>query len=155
MKRYLDANFLIRHYLPIGDDEELKRFLRATNDWKSEPALVTTLCRLEVTNAFQRMVFESRSGGRGRVTPEGAAAAQGDFEEDLEDCALIKPVLLTLEDLEPQFAELVGRYTAKYGFRAYDLLHVASALHLGCDTFWSFDVKALKLAKLEGLKTNR
>jgi predicted nucleic acid-binding protein len=34
------------------------------------------------------------------------------------------------------------------------VIHVASALVLGCDIFWSFDAKAKKLAKLEGLKVN-
>jgi hypothetical protein len=34
------------------------------------------------------------------------------------------------------------------------LFHVASALVLGCDTFWSFDAKAKKLGQLEGLRTN-
>ena len=34
----------------------------------------------------------------------------------------------------------------------FDLLHVASALVLACDTFWSFDPKASKLAALEGLR---
>ncbi len=33
-----------------------------------------------------------------------------------------------------------------------DRLHVASALVLRCDTFWSFDPKASKLAALAGLK---
>jgi len=32
------------------------------------------------------------------------------------------------------------------------LLHVSSALLLKCDSFWSFDPKASKLAALEGLK---
>jgi hypothetical protein len=32
-------------------------------------------------------------------------------------------------------------------------LHVASALALQCDTFWSFDPKASKLARLEGMAT--
>lgn len=32
-------------------------------------------------------------------------------------------------------------------------LHVSSALLLGCDTFWSFDPKALALAAREGLRT--
>jgi predicted nucleic acid-binding protein len=52
------------------------------------------------------------------------------------------------------FRELSNRHTAKGGFRTYDILHVASALVLGCDTFWSFDAKAKKLAKLEGLAVN-
>ncbi|MBI4024534.1 MAG: hypothetical protein HY360_06100 [Verrucomicrobia bacterium] len=33
------------------------------------------------------------------------------------------------------------------------LLHVSAALLLGCDSFWSFDAKASKLAALEGLAT--
>jgi hypothetical protein len=32
-------------------------------------------------------------------------------------------------------------------------MHVASALVLGCDTCWSFDERANKLAKLVGLQT--
>lgn len=32
-----------------------------------------------------------------------------------------------------------------------DILHVAAALVLKCQSFWSFDKKACKLAKLEGL----
>ncbi len=59
-----------------------------------------------------------------------------------------------MANLKDVFDRLSYRHTAKHGFRTYDILHVASALLLGCDTFWSFDVKALKLAKLEGLTTN-
>ena len=43
------------------------------------------------------------------------------------------------------------RHTAARGFRTCDLLHVAQALILGCDTFWSSDEKANTLAALEGL----
>jgi predicted nucleic acid-binding protein len=57
-----------------------------------------------------------------------------------------------MPDVEAQFEELALRHTAKHGFRTYDLLHVASALLLRCDTFWSFDPKASKLAALEGLR---
>ena len=49
-------------------------------------------------------------------------------------------------DLERQFEELSFRHTARHGFRTYDLIHVASALLLGCDTFWTFDMKAARLA---------
>ena len=41
------------------------------------------------------------------------------------------------------FVALRHRRVAKY-----DILHVSSALVLGCDTFWSFHTKAKKLAKL-------
>jgi predicted nucleic acid-binding protein len=55
-------------------------------------------------------------------------------------------------ELEGQFEELSLRRTARYGCRTYDLVHVASALLLGCDALWSFDTKATHLAQLEGLK---
>ena len=154
MKSYLDTNFLVRLYLPINADDARGSLLGA-EVMKLRPFPVSTLCRFEIRNAFERMVFESRTGGQGRVTPEGASAARADFEEDLVKGSLLTPVRLTLEELEPRFDHLVGRHTAKHGFRTYDLLHVASAIYLGCDTFWSFDAKALKLAKLEGLKTDR
>ena len=64
------------------------------------------------------------------------------------------PADLDLALLEEAFHTLAHRHTARHGFRTYDILHVATALLLGCDTFWSFDAKAKKLAKLEGLKTN-
>ena len=57
-----------------------------------------------------------------------------------------------MADITAKFEDLALRYTAKHGFRTYDILHVAAALVLKCQTFWSFDKKASKLAKLEGLK---
>ena len=80
--------------------------------------------------------------------------AEAEFLKEIEagDFAAERP--LDLAELEPVFDLLAHRHTAKHGFRTYDILHVASAILLGCDTFWSFDTKALKLAKLEGLQTN-
>ena len=46
----------------------------------------------------------------------------------------------------------IPTWHCNHGFRTYDLLHVATALLLECDTFWSFDIKATRLAKLEGLR---
>jgi predicted nucleic acid-binding protein len=64
-------------------------------------------------------------------------------------------VAIPTSEVERQFEELSLRHTARHGFRTYDLLHVASALALKCDTFWSFDSKASKPAELEGLKVRR
>lgn len=80
--------------------------------------------------------------------------AEAEFLKDAEDGLLMREQPLPLDDLEAVFDMLAHRHTAKHGFRAYDLFHVASAVLLGCDTFWSFDAKAKKLARLEGLNTN-
>jgi predicted nucleic acid-binding protein len=83
-----------------------------------------------------------------------AAAAHARFEEDgANPASLLRMATVGLPDLERQFHELCRRHTAKHGFRTYDLLHVSATLLLDCDTFWSFDEKANKLAALEGLKT--
>lgn len=155
MKAYLDANFLVRLYLEAHGGEEARQSLQSSEVRKAWPLPVSTLTRMEVANALQRTVFESRTGGKRSVTAEIATVAEADFSDDLKSAVFIHSAHLSLEDLESQFADLVARHTAKHGFRTYDILHVASALHLGCDTFWSFDAKALKLAHLEGLKTNR
>lgn len=112
------------------------------------------LHRLEVPNAFEQHVFAWRTLGQTRVTSEMAAAAHARFEEDAANPAsLLRMVTVSLPDLERQFRELSRRHTARHGFRTCDLLHVSAALLLGCDRFWSFDVKARKLAGLEGMRT--
>jgi predicted nucleic acid-binding protein len=108
---------------------------------------------LETINAFQLLVFTSnQSPHQTRVTQEQAGAALAIFRGDLSNASFFRQIVLPLDNLERQFEELALRHSARHGFRTYDLLHVASALILKCDTFWSFDPKASKLAALEGLK---
>lgn len=152
MKPYADTNLLVRYYLQITRGEEAGELLQKLRN--SAPLPATTLLRLEVTNALQRMIFEGRNAGQWHITPEIAAVAHGDFAEDLRNPLIFRPMALSLDNLEHSFETLAARHTAKHGFRTYDLLHVASALHLGCNTFWSFDEKARKLAMLEGLRVN-
>ena len=53
-------------------------------------------------------------------------------------------------DVCPQLAR---RYAAKLGLRTLDTLHVASALELKAERFWTFDDRQKKLARAVGLKT--
>ena len=112
------------------------------------------LLRLELTNAFELSVFVSRKTGQIHITSEMAAVAQATFLADLENGSFLRRVDLPIHKIESMFVDLSLRHTARQGFRSYDLLHVASAFALGCDTFWSLDDRARKLAKIQGLKTN-
>ena len=152
---YADTNFFTNRLLDLAHTA-VADILAETHEKNGYPPLpVTWLLRLELTNALQRVVFESRHGSQHfRATPESVMIAEADFRKDLEVGVLAAERSLVMSDLEAVFDRLAHRHTAKHGFRTYDILHVASALLLGCDTFWSFDLKALKLAKLEGLKTN-
>jgi len=51
-------------------------------------------------------------------------------------------------------AVLARRYGPKLGVRTLDSLHVACALELKAERFWTFDERQAKLARAEGLKTN-
>jgi predicted nucleic acid-binding protein len=50
-------------------------------------------------------------------------------------------------------ARLARRHGAKLGVRTLDSLHVACALELNAEQFWTFDERQAKLARAEGLKT--
>jgi predicted nucleic acid-binding protein len=151
VKTYLDTNLLTQHYLGVNRTVTDELIL---SDGAERAYPVTDLLYLEMRNAMQRMVFEARNGGNHRVTQEGALVAISDLEDDLNEGMFLIRKPLLLSQIEARFLSLADRHTAKHGFRTYDILHVASALHLGCTTFFSFDKKALELAKLEGLKTN-
>ncbi|HEV2398457.1 MAG TPA: type II toxin-antitoxin system VapC family toxin [Candidatus Sulfotelmatobacter sp.] len=50
-------------------------------------------------------------------------------------------------------AELGRVHCPKLGVRTIDSLHVACALELKADRFWTYDERQLKLAKAQGLNT--
>jgi predicted nucleic acid-binding protein len=154
MKVFADTNFFTNVWTDLSDSAEAHALLGAMLKQKAHFP-VTRLLRMEFTNALQRLVFETYRGTQViRVSAEAALVARAQFDEDLKSGELLCWQALPEEDLEEAFDTLAYRHTAKEGFRTYDILHVASALLLGCDTFWSFDSKAKKLAGLEGLRTN-
>jgi predicted nucleic acid-binding protein len=155
LKIYADTNFFTAFLLGPEDERRAAALLRSVPAGESRPLPVTRLLRLEVTNSLQRFVFEQRSGATEvRVTREAALMAEAEFGEVERRAQLWTRVIEPETEVDRIFLDLVHRHTARHGFRTYDILHVATALALGCDTFWSFDAKAKKLAKLEGLKTN-
>jgi predicted nucleic acid-binding protein len=151
MNTYADTNFLVRLYLSQPESERAIALAERVRVRRAQPLPVTWLHRAEVCNAIQLYVFRGRSPNNLRVTAEQASAAWADFRAELRSPGLLQVVAIPGDDLEQQFEALSFRYTPRHGFRTYDVLHVASALALGCDTFWSFDAKASRLAQLEGL----
>jgi predicted nucleic acid-binding protein len=155
MIAYADTNFFTNSLLDLPHSPEADALWNSLQPNQDPPLPVTWLLRMEFTNALQRLIFETRQGTQQlRVTPESAMLAEAEFIRETEAGLLARERPLAVADLEAVFDMLTRRHTAKHGFRTYDLFHVASAVLLGCDTFWSFDAKAKKLAKLEGLKTN-
>ena len=107
--------------------------------------VITPFHRAEVANAIYQWVF------RGRLSASEADLAYADFEQD---CTA--GVWETLDCPEVAFdtcTELARRRVATLGVRTLDTLHVAAALELKADAFWTFDERQKQLAEAEGLKT--
>jgi predicted nucleic acid-binding protein len=148
MNIYADTNFITRLYLERPETNVAETRMR-----DEHPCLpVTWLLRLETINSFEQAVLTGFGESQARISAIFTAACQQQFRDDLRHGIVMKRVEVRQTELDRLFEEISLRYTAKHGFRTYDILHVASALLLKCRSFWSFDKRACKLAKLEGLK---
>lgn len=154
MRVYADTNFFTNLFLRLSHGVDANLLYEKHVAGSGELIPITPLLHLEFVNAVERVVFDSRHGGQWHITPENALLAAATFDDAMEARATFGFWPLSLVAVKVPFELLAHRHTAEWGFRTYDILHVASALVLGCDTFWTFDAKAKKLAALEGLATN-
>ncbi len=151
MKPYADTNFFTRLYLSLPQSDQSDRLLAWAKSGGASLLPITWLHRMELANAFEFSVWLGKQGGHPRVTSPNPAVAYEHFKDDLAAESFIGAETMEMSSLQALFEETVARQTAKHGFRTYDILHVVSARLLGCDHFFSFDVRANKLAQIEGL----
>jgi predicted nucleic acid-binding protein len=108
------------------------------------PVILTSLHRAEWAHALGQHQF------RGTMSAEAARRANSQLVSD-EAANLWREVPLP-ENAFELCADLARRYGAKLGIRTLDSLHVACALELRAERFWTFDERQGKLAKTVGLK---
>ena len=155
MTIYADTHFFTSLYCTGPNNAEAVRLDASIKSSSFEGYPITAIGRFDLINALQQSVFSTRQGVPGvRLTPEYALVIEAMFFKHLATGQYLRDAACNEAALEKQFRALSHRQTAKEGFRTYDIHHVSSALVLGCDTFWSFDARAKKLAKLEGLAVN-
>lgn len=107
------------------------------------PFLLTTFGELELTNAISLRLF------RRELTASKVKAARALVQKDLMDGVLLaKP--MTMNNFEKAMRMARGR-TPQLGTRTLDILHVASALELKAEMFYTFDHNQARLGKTEGL----
>ena len=136
-----DSSFLASLYAVEAHSPEARRRMSL------QPTVyVTPLNRAELAHAFYFQVF------RGRISVVEARRAWNHFEQD---CAHQAWHLVDLPDSTWAVSiDLARRYSSALGVRTLDSLHVACALELRADRFWTFDERQAKLAEAEGLDTN-
>ena len=111
---------------------------------RPEALSISPFIEYELPNAIRLGVFRSL-----RDAAEGAAILAA-FETDQAAGHFDRPVC-NLASVLQEAKRLSSIYTMTGGNRAFDILHVASALHLGATEFLSFDQNQRKLAAAVGL----
>jgi predicted nucleic acid-binding protein len=141
MKLYGDTSFLFSYYASDANSARADRWRQA----HSFPLLLSQFNRLELRNAVELAVFQSR------LTPNEAAEIWATVENDLKAgfLALVQP---SLADLLRDAETLAAAHTSRIGTRSLDVLHVAVACLLKVDEFVTFDQRQTALLNRLGLK---
>lgn len=141
MVAFADTGFLASLYLK----ESTSAQARAATQAAAVSLPLTPLVALELRNAFNLAVK------RERITPAERDALWQDVESDLASGFLVRTPIASA-DLHLKARALSDRYTPTVGTRSLDLLHVAAALLLETETFFSFDERQRQAAAAEGMK---
>lgn len=140
MSTYADTSFFVSLYLTDRHTAEVERRL------KSRPSLwMTPLHAAEWTHAVEQHVF-SKAISRS----EADRLSQRFQEHRAQNLWRESPLPDSAFEV---CAQLAHQYAARLGVRTLDALHVASALELKAEHFWTFDARQAKLALAVGLKT--
>lgn len=146
MSAFADTSFLFAFYFPR---EASARAVEAVQS-AAEPLLITTLVDFEFRQAVWFEVFLRRNGQPRGLSEVQAQTGLAAFELDCEQ-GVWTVGGLNWERFMASARELSFKHTARTGCRAFDLLHVASALATNVRTFLSFDLTQCELAQAEGL----
>lgn len=136
----VDASFLVSLY--VFDANSAKASARMKR--AALPLLLTDIGRIEILNAIGLRLL------RKELRPAEAKAAYGLFRQDAE-AGVVQIVPLPASAYE-RSEQIARAHTPVLGTRTLDVLHVAGALVLKADAFYTFDQKQAKLATAVGLR---
>ncbi|MGA2674386.1 MAG: type II toxin-antitoxin system VapC family toxin [Terracidiphilus sp.] len=141
MTVYSDSSFLVSSYVDDAHSVEADRRMGSRPDvW------LTPFHRAEFAHALYQQVFRSRFS-------EGEAQrAWNHFEQDCAN-GIWTPIDLPERTWDTS-VDLARRYGPTLGVRTVDSLHIACALELKAQRFWTFDERQARLAEAVGLDTS-
>jgi predicted nucleic acid-binding protein len=140
LSTYADTSFLVSLYIPDLHSPEAERRMAS-----SPVVWLTPFHVAEWTHAVEQQVF------RRAASRTEADYSHARFQQHRESGLWVEVTLP--ETVFDVCAQLARRYGARLGFRTLDSLHVAAALELKAERFWTFDERQKKLARAVGLKT--
>lgn len=137
---YLDTSLLVKLYATEINSQEADAVVLGLGT----PLPLTPLQTLEFRTALRL------KQGRGELSAGAVLAAENDFQSDLEAGRYHQPAFHFRAVFE-RAENLSVQYAASTMCRTLDILHVASALTIGCGEFASFDQRQRTLAAEAGL----
>lgn len=141
MNTYPDASFLVALYVRQQNADAANAYAATM----TEPIHVTSLLRFEFANAIRRQAHQRK------ITEGAAVAALAAFDADVDAGVVVIPPV-DWEQVHTEAERLSNAHGLRHGYRAFDVVHVATALTLGAKVLLTFDSEQAALAKVEGLK---
>src|ERR1700677_192817 len=134
---YADTSVFVSLYLPDAHSKEAQQHMA------QHPRIwLTPLHRAEWAHAIGQHVFQRE------ITSREAQSVYREFERDREAGVWVETGLP--ERVFEVCTVLARNRVARLGVRTLDTLHVALALELKADHFWTFARRQAKLAEVEG-----
>lgn len=146
MSVYPDTSFLCSLYRKQHTSPQAIAFHKGLSD----PLPISSLLLLEFRQSvrFQIRLFQNdRSKGFSKT--EGDAMLRA-LQSDLA-AGILEMVAPDWADVHRIAEELSAKHTISGGHRLADILHVATAIHLGVEQFLTFDANQKRLAEAEGM----
>jgi predicted nucleic acid-binding protein len=147
MIAYPDTSFLCSAYR----EQEHSRKADAYRKTMAEPLYFSSLLEFEFIQAIRLQVWLHERDWRKGYSEREADQMLDDWESDV--ARGINTLVPVDHDAVLRLARVFSlKQTAKGGHRTLDVLHVATAIHLGAREFLTFDDRQRKLALHAGLK---
>ena len=138
---YVDTSVLVKLYIKEAYSRKASDWIKANNEAISK----TIFHELEFTNAIQLKLF------RKEMSEKQADLILGRFNEHEKQGIFYTPPI-NWPDVFNHSLELSNSHTKSVGSRSLDIIHVASALSMGADRFFTFDTQQSQLALAAGIQ---
>jgi PIN domain. len=144
---YPDTSFLCALYRRQDNSPEAAAYFKTM----PEALHVSGLLLFEFRQSLRFQVWLHEHNPHKGFPQAECDQALADLQSDL-DASVTVIVPADWSDVHHLAEKLSASHTSTRGQRAFDLLHIATALHLDARDFLSFDDRQRELAKREGLK---
>lgn len=146
MTAYPDTSFLCAFYVKQSNSPSAAAYAAGMR----EPLHVAAFLAYEFRQSLRFQTWRHSANPCEGIAPSVAQAAFLQFDTDLSNgVAVLMPC--NFQDVFVLAEQLSKKHTSLSGHRSFDVLHVATALHLEAKEFLTFDANQRRLAAAEKL----